>query len=203
MKRRSLISLICLLLFICLQSSVLAANLQGYSVVQENEYLRLYLNEATAEFAVQDKQSEEIWFGGLPEVRQETVKRGAARDAMRGMLTLNYYTPSREARSLNSYVDSVVNEEFTITYIDQGVRFDFILGKQWGEDAYYPVFIKKDKFEALLEKVQDKFDRQIVEEAYTLIVAEERDYDPYAQVFVYGMDLPVVMGNYEIVVLAG
>lgn len=203
MKRRSLISLICLLLFICLQSSVLAANLQGYSVVQENEYLRLYLNEATAEFAVQDKQSEEIWFGGLPEVRQETVKRGAARDAMRGMLTLNYYTPSREARSLNSYVDSVVNEEFTITYTDQGVRFDFILGKQWGEDAYYPVFIKKDKFEALLEKVHDKFDRQIVEEAYTLIVAEERDYDPYAQVFVYGMDLPVVMGNYEIVVLAG
>ena len=58
--------------------------------MQENEYLRLYLNEETAEFAVQDKQSEK-WFGGLPEVRQETVKRGAARDAMRGMLTLNYY----------------------------------------------------------------------------------------------------------------
>lgn len=203
MKRRSLISLICLLLFICLQSSVLAANLRGYSVVQENEYLRLYLNEETAEFAVQDKQSEEIWFGGLPEVRQETVKRGAARDAMRGMLTLNYYTPSREARSLNSYVDSVLNEEFTITHIDQGVRFDFILGKQWGDDAYYPIFIKKDKFDALLEKIEDRFDRQIVEEAYTLIVTEERDYDPYAQVFVYGMELPNVLGNHELVVLEG
>lgn len=202
-RRQTFSSLLLVLILICTHSSVLAANLRGYSLVQESEYLRLYLNEETAEIAVQDKESEEVWFAGLSDVRQETVKRGAARDAMRGLITLNYYTPSRESRSLNSYVDSVLNEEFTITEIDQGVRFDFLLGKQWNDDSYYPVFIAKDKFEALLDQIPDKFDRQIVEEAYTLIGSEKRDTDPYANVFVFGVDLPYLLGNYEVVVLQG
>jgi hypothetical protein len=202
-SRAILLTVIISLVLLTAQPQVGQANLRGYSVVHENEFLRLYVNAETAEFAVQDKASEEVWYGGLPEVRQETVKRGAARDAMRGMFTLNYYTPSREARSLNSYVDSVLNEEFSVTPSAGGVRFDFILGKQWGEDAYYPVFIQQEKFESLLEQVADRFDRQILEEAYTLIVGEERDYDPYTNVFVYGMDVSAVLGYHELVVLKG
>lgn len=191
------------LLLLLAQTPALAANLQDYVLAQENEYLRLFVNEETAALAVMDKETGEVWFSGLQDVRTETIKRGGARDAMRGVLTLNYFTPLREGRSLNSYVDSVQNEEFSVSISEDKVRFDFILGKQWGDSAHYPVVISQEKFEEALEKVEDRFDKQVLQEAYTLMKLEPRTTDPYTRVFVFGVEPKTLFGNDELVVLQG
>lgn len=180
-----------------------AADLQNYTVVSENEYLNLFINEATTEIAVQEKSSGHVWYSSPQDLRQETIKRGRARDGLRALFTLNYYTPQREARTLNSYTDSVQNEEFTVSFIPDGVRIDYTLGKQWADESYYPIMIAKDKFEALLEKVEDEDDREILQENYTLLNLVERDEDPYAKVLVYGVDFPQVFGDWELIALSG
>lgn len=195
--------LLCLVLMNGLSSLAWAANLQDYTLAQENEFLRLYVQEETAEFAVEDIASGEVWFSTPQNLNLERIKRGNARNAMRSLINLNYFTPARDGKSLSSYVDSVLNEEFTVTITPEEVRFDFTLGKMWPESAHYPRFIAKDKFEAILEKVEDPFDRDILLDSYSLLSFEERDYDPYERISVFGLDLPTFFGNYELELLSG
>lgn len=177
--------------------------LSDYTLVSENEYLQLYLNEETTEIAVLQKSTNYVWFSSPPDLSMERIKRGNAREGMRATLSLSYYTPDRAARTLNSYVDSVLNGEFTITPVDGGVRIDYVLGKQWPNEAYVPVMITKDKFDAVLEKVEDRFDRQILEEDYTLLTLQETAGDPYERVNVYGIDPQRVFGNWDLIALSG
>ncbi len=188
---------------IVLAFPVWAADLAHFILAQENEYLRLYVQPEQAEFAVEDKNSGEVWFSAPQNLSLERFKRGNARNAMRSLLILNYFTPKREGKSLNSYVDSVLNEEFTVTITPAEVRFDFTLGKQWSESSYYPIFIAKDKFEALLEQVEDTFDRSILLDSYNLLSFEKQAADPYERVVVFGLDVKEYFGSYEPKLLAG
>ena len=54
--------LLCVVLVNGLSSLAWAANLQKYTLAQENEFLRLYVQEETAEFAIEDIESGEVWF---------------------------------------------------------------------------------------------------------------------------------------------
>lgn len=198
------LSLTILALVLCCTSAVANEEyLSKYTLVSENEYLQLYVNEETTEIAVLDKSTNYVWFSSPPDLSMERIKRGSAREGMRALLSLSYYTPDRSARTLNSYVDSVLNEEFTITPVDGGIRIDYLLGKRWPDDAYVPAMIRKEKFEAVLEKVEDKFDREILEEDYTLLTLVETAGDPYERVNVYGIDPQRVFGNWDLIPLSG
>ncbi|MFY9424513.1 MAG: hypothetical protein WAQ58_07250, partial [Bacillota bacterium] len=198
------LSLTILALVLCCTSAVANEEyLSKYTLVSENEYLQLYVNEETTEIAVLDKSTNYVWFSSPPDLSMERIKRGSAREGMRALLSLSYYTPDRSARTLNSYVDSVLNEEFTITPVDGGIRIDYLLGKRWPDDAYVPAMIRKEKFEAVLEKVEDKFDREILEEDYTLLTLVETAGDPYEKVNVYGIDPQRVFGNWDLIPLSG
>lgn len=186
-----------------LASHVWAANLRGYTPTLENEFLRLYVQEETAEFAVEDLTSGEVWFSTPENINLERIKRGNARNAMRSLLNLNYFTPKREGKTLSSYGDSVMNEEFSVELGAEEVRFNFTLGQQWGESAHYPILIAKDKFEALVERVEDPFDKAILMDSYSLLQAVERDYDPYERVSVFGVDVKATFGNFELELLSG
>jgi AcrR family transcriptional regulator len=177
--------------------------LKAYTLVADNEYLQLYINEETTEVAVLEKTTNHVWFSNPQNLSMERIKRGAARDGLRATFSLSYYTPEREARTLNSYLDSVLNGEFTITPVDGGVRIDYTLGQQWKPEAYTPIMIAKDKFEAVLERVEDKLDRQILEEDYTLLTLTETAGDPYERVAVYGVDTQRVFGSWDLQALSG
>ena len=177
--------------------------LKAYTLVAENEYLQLFINEETTEVAVLEKTTNHVWYSSPQNLSMERIKRGAARDGLRATLSLSYYTPEREARTLNSYLDSVLNGEYTITPIDGGVRVDYVLGQRWKPEAYLPIMIAKEKFEAILAKVEDKFDRQILEEDYTLLTMRETAADPYEKVAVYGVDTQRVFGSWDLLALSG
>lgn len=207
MKTLSFNSLYLTMLALLLFSAPILANeqyLKDYTLVSENEYLQLYLNEETTEVAVLEKSTNHVWFSSPPNLSTtERIKRGSAREALRATLSLSYYTPDRVARTLNSYLDSVLNGEFTIMSVDGGVRIDYVLGKQWADDAYMPIMIAKEKFEAILEKVEDKFDKQILIEDYTLLTLKETAGDPYERVSVYGINPQQVFGNWDLIALSG
>lgn len=201
----ALIILVAMLLLPCMAlASETPASLRRYTLVSENEYLQLYINEETTEVAVLEQSTGHIWFSSPQNLAAtEKIKRGNAREGMRATLVLSYYTPERESRTLNSYLDSVLNGEFEISEIQGGVRVDYVLGKQWTDEAYIPVMIAKDKFEAILEKVEDRFDREILEEDYTLLTLQETGGDPYEKVNVYGIDPHKVFGSWDLVALSG
>ena len=142
MKRRvwKTLSLV-VLLVMGLHSLGWAANLPKFTLAQENEYLRLYVQEDTAEIAVEDVTTGALWFSSPQDLRMERIKRGAARDAMRSIVSLNYFTPRREGRVLNSYVDSVANEEFSVSISQDS---DLIsLRKQWGDMLTTPFSLER------------------------------------------------------------
>ena len=110
-----LISVLGLLFVHALAFQGWAAELKNYSLALENEFLRLYVRAETAEFAVEDIASGEVWYSATENINLERIKRGNARNNMRSLVVLNYFTPRREGKTLSSYGDSVLHEEFTVT----------------------------------------------------------------------------------------
>lgn len=203
-QRLALTILVTMLLPCMALASETPASLRQYTLVSENEYLQLYINEETTEVAVLERSTSHIWFSSPQNLAAtEKIKRGNARDGMRATLVLSYYTPERESRTLNSYLDSVRNNEFEISEVEGGVRIDYILGKKWTDEAYIPVMIARDKFEAILEKVEDSDDREILQEDYSLLTLQETSGDPYERVNVYGIDPRKVFGSWDLVALSG
>ena len=177
--------------FRSLSLTILALVLCCTSAVANEEYLSAYagvrkrvsavdVNEETTEIAVLISQ---LTTSGSP-VRQTFRWResSAVPGRHEGFAFTELLHSGQVGATLNSYVDSVLNEEFTITPADGGIRIDYLLGKRWPDDAYVPAMIRKEKFEAVLEKVEDKFDREILEEDYTLLTLVETAGDPYEKV---------------------
>ncbi|MGB3985436.1 MAG: hypothetical protein WBL69_06000, partial [Limnochordia bacterium] len=114
-----------------------AVELAWYELVAENEYLFMYFNPDTAEVAVYDQRTEEVWFTN-PQNRAkfETLARGAAKEALAAQLRITYYEPGDVMRTMDSYNDSVAYGQFEMQPVDGGIRVEFTFGKEW-EDKYY------------------------------------------------------------------
>ena len=55
-----------------------------------------------------------------------------------------------EGKTLSSYGDSVLHEEFTVTIGPEQVRFDFTLGRQWGAQTITQSLLPKIPLKHLL-----------------------------------------------------
>jgi len=130
------------------------AQISGFEKIAENEYLILYINNQTTEIAVEEKSSGEIWYSNPPD-RNTGGARGIARNLLNSQLKIIYYDLGDRMYEMNTYGDAILNEQYTITPLENGVRVDYIFGKEWKDEDYVARIIEKEKFENELKKLQE------------------------------------------------
>ena len=131
---RRMIVLLLVLTFTALSSYHLveAVELEGYMIAAENQYLTLFFNEDTTEIAVYDHRTEQFWHSNPVNRRTvDTIARGSAKDALGAQLRIVYYAPGDVQRSMDNYNDSIVFGQFEVDLLDDGIRVEYVLGKEW------------------------------------------------------------------------
>ncbi|MFP4660889.1 MAG: DUF5696 domain-containing protein [Halanaerobiales bacterium] len=180
----------------------LDSGLKDYEEIAENEYLSLYINKSTTEIAVQKKGNGEIWFSNPQDLdSMENRARGAKKDALRSQLSIRYYNASDRVFEMDSYNDAILNDQFQITEIPNGVRVDFEFGKKWEKEDYMPTIIDKEKFENEVLANLSEFDQEFILNQYHLITLTEIEEDK-EHLQIYGVNMDTLLGDYDIKVIS-
>lgn len=160
---------------VCLCSPATAQVPRGFGAVAENESLILHINSDTAEIAVTDKRSGDTWYSNPPDRdKVEKIARGDGKLALGAQFRLTYFEPGDVVRTVDSFVSSVAHNQFEIEPIENGVRVRYIVGKQWADRDFLPLFMSKDTFEnEVLAKITDSRTRRTIEGFYILLALEK------------------------------
>lgn len=140
--------------------------LAPYTLVAENEYLGLYVNNDTTEIAVKHLESNEIWFSNPPDSRTD-----------KDTLSIIYYNPSDEMQRMNNYADSIEYGQYEIEEIENGIRITYLFGQEWWEDDWLPLMVPQDRFENDILPYVPERDQSWFAGNFMLIGLEETDDD--------------------------
>lgn len=154
--RRSLVVLVlfiaCVVLAVCSFTAFARPEalsvLSGAEFVAENELLVMYILPDTTEVVVYDKREDRLWCSSPIDRRtQEKVAGGRELNRLGAALTIGYYTPGDQLKTMDTANDSVSYGQFDMVPITDGVRVEYVLGAQFKELDLLPRLVPKDFFE--------------------------------------------------------
>ena len=105
--------------------------LAAMKVYAENDNLKLYVNEGTCIFAVENKKSGYIWWSTPYDYESDPIAAGVQKNLMASTLSYRPYdvTNGTLANTTSfSYESSVLKKTFQMDAIDNGVKFTFTFG---------------------------------------------------------------------------
>lgn len=171
---------------------------RGFTKVAENEYLSLCLNEETTEIAVIDRRYGQVWFSNpVNRATNEKIARGAAKNRLSSQLAIVYYTPSQARKELDSYNDSVLHGQFEIWSLENGVRIDYIIGKQWDETSFLPVLVSAERLQQIVDSIERDRDKKLFYDNYLPLSLEPVGPD-YERVEISEVDSRSFLGDYAL-----
>ena len=171
---------------------------RGFTKVAENEYLSLCLNEETTEIAVIDRRYGQVWFSNpVNRATNEKIARGAAKNRLSSQLTIVYYTPTQARKELDSYNDSVLYGQFEILPLENGVRIDYIIGKQWDEASFLPVLVSAERLQQIVDSIERDRDKKLFYDNYLPLSLEPVGPD-YERVEISEVDSRSFLGDYAL-----
>ncbi len=178
------------------------SNLNKFEKVSENELLKLYINNDTTEIAVENKLSKKVWFSNPQNIdSMEKMARGRNKDALKSQLAIEFYNASDRLFLMDSYNDSILNGQYEISKIDDGIRIDYELGKKWDEDDYMPSIVSQEVFENEIMAKLSKSDSEFLQDQYHLISISELE-EGQEHLAIFGVDTDKLFAGYDIKVLS-
>lgn len=195
--RKILVTAVLVVLLAAVGLNTAQAEIPGFKFVTENEYLELYIKESTTEIAVLVKATGDVWYSN-PADRDtmETMARGAAKDRMSATLSIGYYVGNQYI-TIDTYTGSVQLNQHQIVPIENGVRVEYKIGKEWDDKAYLPLVISQEEFERLLSAIDNEKDRKFVRDQYAMFTIEPGYQDP-DNISILGVNLEELLGEYGI-----
>lgn len=134
------------------------AGAPGMMLVAQNEALSLYYNEKTAEVAVMDRESGEIWYSNPQGRDEDAIASPFEKEVLASQFAVSFRDEIGTLETYWSNPWSVVNDNFSAAAIENGIRVTYTLGDvSLGIDAM-PKFISKAR---LREKVLSKLDETL------------------------------------------
>ncbi len=198
MRRKYLFTMILFIMSLLFSTLVIHADdLSGFTAVAENQYSKLLIDQSTTEIAVLDKETNNVWYSNPNNLdRNEKIARGKAKKSLHSQVEINFFAQGDEPRVMDNYNDSVLYNQFKITELENGVRIDYTLGKEWDDDDFVPVMISKERFEKLiLDKIDDTDDRDFVKQQYVLVSLEKKTTAD-EETDSYSVDIQKLFGDY-------
>ncbi len=138
---------------------------QGMKEVAGNGQLTLYLNEEDASVAVMDNATGKWWYTNPPGAESDGIATPYYKELMKSQLQIQYFNENVQSATMDSYNDSVIEEQFEITYLEDGVTITYTMGKL-AESLMLPEAISQERFLLYTEQMdasaQKKFTRNYI-----------------------------------------
>ena len=150
--------------------------LAAMKVYAENDNLKLYVNEETCIFAVENKKSGYIWWSTPYDYESDPIAAGVQKNLMASTLSYKPYdvTNGTLANTTTfSYESSVKGKHYSCKQVDNGVRFEF---EFQGHNFFIPVSIilEENSFSAIvhadeiLEEMYEPLEDDLIYELITM-----------------------------------
>ncbi|MGG3280130.1 DUF5696 domain-containing protein [Paenibacillus solani] len=156
-----------------------APRIDGLDPVLENDFLRLYISPKTAEIAVLDKRSGQIWRSN-PDSSNDKLASPYLKGKLSSQISFVYLTRNGQSKNYDSYNDSVKFEQFEIKPSSEQVTVAYQFGNPEKGLESVPVTVSKERFEErLLGRLEDPADQEQLKIRYkfneSLNIYERRD----------------------------
>lgn len=148
--------------------------LDDMQLLLENPNLAFYMNMTTAEFAVEARETGDVWYSNPINLEEtETIALGDSAKRLKAQFLLEYYYLDKP-QTMNSYIDSVLLDQVDISVEDSKVRVHYTVGKEYNDEDGIPLLISQERFEEhLLDKLTSAQDKKQLLDAYELIYLQE------------------------------
>ena len=155
-----------------IQAAFTSSLLPDMKGIMENENLQLYINDQTAEIAVLDKRSGNVWRSNPVDRDSDPVASGEKKDLLSAQLIVDFNNEFGQLNQTNSYVDSVAREQVDFELLPDGIKVYYKFGtvKKTLEDL--PKYISKERFE---ERILNKTDDKTLLRALRFAYREDKD----------------------------
>lgn len=192
-------------LFTVLSIGTAAAPLSDMTLIAENEYLALYINEANAEVAVLDKSSNQTWYSNPQDWNTgEKIANGTTKNQLGAQFIITYDRDNSEIIR-DSYNHSVQLGQFTIVPIANGVRVEYLVNDLWQSDDYIPQVISKERMESVvLSELSAKDQNTILSNYGLFMLVELKEGESRVDVpglRVRNLSKEKIFGNYTLLIL--
>lgn len=161
-----------------LKSAFADERLPGMIGVAENESLRLYLNQETAEIAVVTRDGDAVWRSNPEDREKDTLASGVNKDMLSAQTRLSFYNAAGQSSSVNSYTDSVAHEQISYEQKPSGVRVNYKFGSEEASIDDLPAKISKERFETKVLAPLDKAGQRALKIGY----AEDKETGVYVRI---------------------
>ncbi|MEJ6951465.1 DUF5696 domain-containing protein [Natronospora cellulosivora (SeqCode)] len=205
MTRLNLPVVLILLLFFsfsifAVEQAELQEELKDMELINENQYLALYINERNSEIAVLDKKSSNIWYSNpYNRDEKETIARGSVLKRLGSSLNITYdRLGGRKDISMDNFSSSIEHNLFEISTIENGIRIEYTFGEKWTNDDHLPEVVSKENMEELiLANIENQRDKNQLKDSYLQFEIKKADRDE--ELTIRGIDLESILQGYTIV----
>ena len=122
----------------------------GWVEAASNDEAMLSINLETTEISVASTDGETVWYSNPQDRADDEIANGANKQRLGAQLMLTYYTPNSMQIQADNYIDAILNGQFTIHEVEDGVRVNYIIGEAPSE-YIHPLAISADRYEAVFE----------------------------------------------------
>lgn len=116
-------------------------------LAQENDYLMLYVNEATAEVSVFDKRTGAWW-------HSNPTDRTGAPAAAASQLSVSTISSQGVVQQYTSYTDAVARDQVEYT-IEDGLTVHYTFGNVTPDLSMVPLMLTQERFEELEQRAEE------------------------------------------------
>ncbi len=132
--------------------------------VAENDSLILSVNGSTAEIKVTCKDTGDAWYSN-PQERYGESFIGETKRIYSQLIV--EYNVNDGSNMMNSFSDGVLNNQYSFSAIENGLRVNFVLGTK-PREYMVPQLIEKSRFEELITQLNE-YDAQMLKDQYILV----------------------------------
>lgn len=144
---------------------------EGMRLVTENDALALYIDEEETDVAVVDKAGGTIWYTNPPQASEDAGATAYYQRVLKSQLQIQYYNDNVQSGTMDNYNDSIMDGQFTIEYLEDGVTVTYTLGDMGTSSLLLPDAISLENMDKWTEAMSEDAVRK-VNRNYTLV-------DPY------------------------
>ncbi|MFC4388612.1 DUF5696 domain-containing protein [Gracilibacillus marinus] len=142
-------------------------------VVLVSDVLELYLNQQTAEIAVKNKQTKEVWFSNPLDLQTDTIAVGENKEILQSQFSLMYFNQHGQTSWMHSNL-AVRNKQVEFEKDENKLTVIYKLGDISKGLEAIPQRITKERFETIiLDKITDEKTREDFKKRYLYLEEEE------------------------------
>lgn len=146
-KHTNLVLIVLLAALLITSKAALADEVpSNYRLAAASDVISLYIDDSTTHFLIQHNETKQIWYSVPPGSRTD-----------KDTLSIIYYNPSDEMKTMNNFKDSIEIGMFWMEEIPGGISVRYQFGPDWVAEDWLPIMVPQDRFEnEILPRLSEK-----------------------------------------------